>query len=92
MVAAGPRSGYGQEPYYPESVAAQPRNGMEPQYGQQASPPGVLPDETRSGSSVSSSDKEDVQEAREEYEDASASDKEEALENYEEEYKETYDD
>lgn len=40
---------------------------------------------------MSSSDKEDVQEAREEYENASASDKEEAREEYVEEYEETYD-
>lgn len=55
-----------------------------------------LPDETRSGSSVSGSDKEDVEEAREEYrealEEGDHSDIEEAREEYEEEYEETYDD
>ena len=41
--------------------------------------------------SVSSSDKEDLAEAREEYENASdASDREEAREEYEEQYEETY--
>lgn len=50
------------------------------------------------GDSVSSSDREDVQEAREEYEealadsDASASDVEEAREEYEETYEEVYED
>lgn len=55
-----------------------------------------LPDETADGSSVSSSDKEDVEEAREDYEDALKSgDKEEveeAREEYQEEYEETYGD
>jgi hypothetical protein len=46
---------------------------------------------------VSSSDKEDVEEAREEYQEAvkdgdSASDVEEAREEYEEQYEETYED
>jgi hypothetical protein len=57
---------------------------------------GDLPDETRSGSSVSGSDKEDVEEAREEYQEelkeGSQSDIEEAREEYEEQYEETYDD
>ncbi|ERF75764.1 hypothetical protein EPUS_01594 [Endocarpon pusillum Z07020] len=55
-----------------------------------------LPDETRSGSSVSGSDKEDVEEAREEYrealEEGDDSDIEEAREEYEEEFEETYND
>lgn len=91
VVAAAPPSGYGQESYYSESTVSRPGYGTGAPYGSEAGPPGVLPDETRSGSSVSSSDKEDVQEAREEYENASASDKEEAREDYEEEYRETYD-
>ncbi|KAL6866743.1 hypothetical protein J3F83DRAFT_715566 [Trichoderma novae-zelandiae] len=67
-------------------------------------PPAVLPARDEDGSSVSSSDRESVQEAREEYEealadaqdsDASSSDYEElaeAREEYEEEYEETYED
>jgi hypothetical protein len=64
----------------------------------QSAPPmqGDLPDETHSGSSVSGSDKEDVEEAREDYQEAvkegSQSDIEEAREEYEEQYEETYDD
>jgi hypothetical protein len=56
---------------------------------------GELPDETRSGSSVSGSDKEDVEEARDDYQEAMRegdhSDIEEAREDYEEELEETYD-
>ncbi|EGR46892.1 uncharacterized protein TRIREDRAFT_122943 [Trichoderma reesei QM6a] len=67
-------------------------------------PPAVLPTTDADGNSVSSSDRESVQEAREEYEealadvqdsDASSSDYEEleeAREEYEEEYEETYED
>lgn len=62
---------------------------VQPGYGHS---PAALPDETASGHSVSSSDKESVQEAREEYENADASDKEEALEEYKEEYEEAYGD
>jgi hypothetical protein len=64
--------------------------------GESGAPPmgGELPDETRSGDSVSSSDKEDVEEAREDYQEAlkegSQSDIEEAQEEYQEEYEETY--
>jgi hypothetical protein len=58
-------------------------------------PTGSLQDEIRSGSSVSSSDKEDVEEARKEYEEAlkegDHSDIEEAREKYEEEVEEVYD-
>jgi hypothetical protein len=58
-------------------------------------PTGNLPDEIRSGSSVSSSDKEDVEEARKEYEEAlkegDHSDIEEAREEHEEEVEEAYD-
>ncbi|MCJ1265718.1 hypothetical protein MMC22_005598 [Lobaria immixta] len=88
-LVAAPQAGYGQQPEY---YAQQPGYNPQPGYAAEPGPPGILPDETRSGSSVSSSDKEDVQEAREEYENASASDKEEAREEYEEEYAETYDD
>ncbi|KAL8878300.1 MAG: hypothetical protein Q9192_008482, partial [Flavoplaca navasiana] len=42
--------------------------------------------------SVSSSDKEDLQEAREDYDNASASGEESARDEYEEQYEETYDD
>ena len=56
---------------------------------------GELPDETRSGSSVSNSDKEDVEDAREDYQEAlregDHSDIEEAREEYQEELEETYD-
>lgn len=62
-------------------------------YTNQPAPiPAALPERTASGGSVSSSDRESVQKAREEYENASASDKEEAREEYEEEYEETYGD
>lgn len=87
MVAA-PQASYGQEQQY---YGQNQRYNPQPGYDAEPAPPGILPDETRSGSSVSSSDKEDVQEAREEYENASASDKEEAREEYEEEYAEVYD-
>lgn len=63
------------------------------QYNQLQEP---LPDETHDGSSVSSSDKEDVEEAKEDYEEALKSgdkeDIEEAREEYQEEYEETYED
>ena len=67
-------------------------------------PPPVLPPTDADGDSVSSSDREDVQEARAEYEealadandsDASSSDQEaleEAREEYEEAYEEVYED
>lgn len=59
-------------------------------------PPPVLPPTDEDGDSVSSSDREDVQEARADYEDAlaegSQSDIEEAREEYQEEYEETYGD
>ncbi|EEU45249.1 uncharacterized protein NECHADRAFT_93840 [Fusarium vanettenii 77-13-4] len=70
----------------------------------QDGPPAVLPPTDADGDSVSSSDREDVQEAREEYEealadaadsDASSSDQEaleEAREEYEEAYEEVYED
>lgn len=70
----------------------------------QDGPPAVLPPTDADGDSVSSSDREDVQEAREEYEealaaandsDASSSDQEEleeAREAYEEAYEEVYED
>ena len=75
-------------------------------YAQQNSdmPPPVLPPTDADGDSVSSSDREDVQEARAEYEealadandsDASSSDQEaleEAREEYEEAYEEVYED
>lgn len=61
-----------------------------------SAPPGVLPATDADGDSVSSSDREDVQEARADYEDAvangSQSDIEEAREEYQEEYEETYED
>lgn len=54
----------------------------------------MLPADDADGDSVSSSDREDVQDARNDYEDALAegdkSDIEEAREEYEEEYEETY--
>ncbi len=75
---------YGPEQQYYQGSAR-------PVFRQETGLPAVLPDETASGHSVSSSDKEDVQEARVEYENASASDKEEALEEYQEKYEETYD-
>lgn len=64
---------------YSNGSAVQPGNGHSP---------AALSDETASGHSVSSSDKESVQEAREKYENADASDKVEALEKYKEKYEE----
>lgn len=72
---------YQQQPAY----GGQPGYGGQPQYYQEGPPPPA-----GDHSSVSSSDKEDLAEAREEYENASASDKEEAREEYEEQYEETY--
>jgi hypothetical protein len=72
--------------------------GQQQYAGDPSAPPltGELPDETRDGDSVSSGDKEDVEEAREEYQEelreGSQSDIEEAREEYEEQYEETYDD
>lgn len=67
----------------------------QPQYYQDpALSSAPLPDETASGSSVSSSDRESVEEAREDYQHELASgdrsDIEEAREEYEEEVEETY--
>lgn len=62
-------------------------SAVQPWYGHSRS---ALPDETASGHSVSSSDKEFVQQTREKNENADASDKEEALEEYKEGYKEAY--
>ncbi|KAL8974849.1 MAG: hypothetical protein Q9197_000928 [Variospora fuerteventurae] len=69
--------------------------GMQPAYYQEPAPTGPPPlEQPPPGSahgSVSSSDKEDLAEAREDYENASdASDREEAREEYEEQYEETY--
>lgn len=90
--ASAPDPSYGaygassQEPYGYSAPApvAQPSG-----YGGSAYEPGLyddapLPDETRSGSSVSSSDRESLEEKREELR--------EMQEEYEEEYAETYDD
>lgn len=85
-------SGYGQQQPYPGGGGG--GGGGDP-----SAPPltGDLPDETRSGSSVSGSEKEDVEEAREDYQEelrkgGSQSDIEEAREEYQEEYEETYED
>ena len=67
-----------------------PTYAQETQYYQETAPPPVAPGSDHG--SVSSSDKEDLEEAREDYENASASDKEEAREDYEEQYEETYED
>lgn len=86
--------------------AAQPQYGgyQDPYNDPYNQPPAVLPPTDADGSSVSSSDREEVQEAREEYEealaaaadsDASSSDHErleEAREEYEEAYEEVYED
>lgn len=82
---------------------APPEDSYADPYAQDG-PPGVLPTHDADGDSVSSSDREAVQEAREEYEeamakaadsDASSSDieaAEEAREEYEEIYEEVYED
>lgn len=77
----GQGQNHSQGDQYPNGSAVQPGYGHSP---------AALPDEIASGNSVSSSEKESVQEAREEYENADASDKEEALEEYKEEYEEAY--
>ncbi|KAL8870017.1 MAG: hypothetical protein Q9174_003836 [Haloplaca sp. 1 TL-2023] len=79
--------GYSQQPGY---VQQQP--GYAPQQPYQEPPPPELEPPPADHSSVSSSDKEDLEEAREDYENASdASDREEAKEEYEEAYDEAYD-
>ncbi|KAL8908265.1 MAG: hypothetical protein Q9171_005519 [Xanthocarpia ochracea] len=69
--------------------------GQQPGYYQEPAPPGPPPLEPPppgDQDSVSSSDQEDLAEARDEYENASnASDREEAREEYEEAYEEAYD-
>lgn len=89
---------YQQQPAYQQ----EPAYHTDSYYG--GGPPAVLPPTDADGHSVSSSDRESVQEARENYEealakandsDASSSDYEElaeAREEYEEEYEETYED
>ncbi|WQF78245.1 Putative WW domain-containing protein [Colletotrichum destructivum] len=85
--------------------AAQPQyGGYQDPYADSSAPPAVLPPTDADGESVSSSDREDVQDARAEYEealadaadsDASSSDHErleEAREEYEETYEEVYGD
>ncbi|KAK6226750.1 WW domain-containing protein [Colletotrichum tabaci] len=85
--------------------AAQPQyGGYQDPYADSSAPPTVLPPTDADGESVSSSDREDVQDARAEYEealaaaadsDASSSDHErleEAREEYEETYEEVYGD
>lgn len=52
----------------------------------------MIPPPAGEGGSISSSDKEDIEEARQEYEEASSeSDREEAREDYNEEVEEAYD-
>ncbi|KAI4217888.1 MAG: hypothetical protein LQ349_008969 [Xanthoria aureola] len=75
---------YGQQPGY----AQQPQPG----YYQETGPPPLEAPPPGDHSSVSSSDREDLAEARKDYENASdASDREEAREDYEEAYEEAYD-
>ncbi|PWI68227.1 hypothetical protein PCL_01996 [Purpureocillium lilacinum] len=88
-------------PYQPAPYQPQPEYYPEASYAA-AVPPPVLPPTDADGSSVSSSDREEVQEARERYEealadaadsDASSSEEEEleeAREEYYEEYEDTY--
>lgn len=93
--------------HHTSSYATAPSAGYGgPSYGAPpgTAPPGVLPPTDADGNSISSSDREDVQEARADYEealadandsDASSSDHErleEAREEYEEEVEEAYDD
>ncbi|PTB76789.1 hypothetical protein M440DRAFT_1354944 [Trichoderma longibrachiatum ATCC 18648] len=99
--------GYEERPHYVQQpVIVNEYNNDYNEYNENYSsgPPAVLPPTDEDGNSVSSSDRESVQEAREEYEealadaqdsDASSSDYEElaeAREEYEEEYEETYED
>ena len=92
---------YGQYPPQQDPYASQypPQqdpyaNQYQPQPDPYDQPPAVLPVNDADGSSVSSSDREDVQDARNDYEDALAdgdkSDIEEAREEYEEQYEEVY--
>lgn len=93
--AAQPSSGYGQSGYGQQPMQ-QPYGDTSDPYSQQPPAAGALPDETHDGDSVSNSDKEDVEDAQEDYQEAlrdgDASDIEEAREDYHEEYEETYDD
>ena len=70
----------------------QPGYLQETDHYERGAPPPMEPHPGSSRGSVSSSDKEDLEEAREDYENASGSDKEEAREEYEEQYEETYGD
>ncbi|OQO14367.1 hypothetical protein B0A48_01243 [Cryoendolithus antarcticus] len=91
--AQGPSQGYGGDPSYVQGGYGAPPSGA---------PPEVLPATDADGESVSSSDREEVQDARADYEEAvaeasegSSSDAEEvaeAREDYEEAYEETYED
>ncbi|KAL8768740.1 MAG: hypothetical protein Q9209_005158 [Squamulea sp. 1 TL-2023] len=75
-----------------DSYQQQPSYGQQPVYYQEPAPPPLEPPPPDDHSSVSSSDKEDLAEAREDYENAShASDRQEAREEYEEAYEEAYD-
>ncbi len=77
---------YGQDPY------GQPGYGQQQQYPQDPYAQGELPHETASGGSVSSSDREEVEEAREEYNDAVRSGDREEIEEAREEYNEAAED
>jgi len=87
--------------YPPQDPYASSASGYPAQQNPYGSgPPGVLPATDADGNSVSSSDREEVQEARDKYEEelaeaSSSSDAEsvrEAREEYEEAYEETYED
>ncbi|KAL8940794.1 MAG: hypothetical protein Q9216_002620 [Gyalolechia sp. 2 TL-2023] len=81
--------------HHGQSYQQQPSYAQQTTYYQEPAPPGPPPLEPPppgDNESVSSSDKEDLAEAREDYENASdASDREEAREDYEEAYEEAYD-
>ncbi|KAL9027709.1 MAG: hypothetical protein Q9196_003804 [Gyalolechia fulgens] len=83
------------EEHNPQPYQQQPTYVQQTTYYQEPAPPGSQPLEAPppgDHGSVSSSDKEDLAEAREDYENASdASDREEAREEYNEAYEEAYD-
>ncbi|KAL8753777.1 MAG: hypothetical protein Q9199_004799 [Rusavskia elegans] len=82
--------GYSQQPSYVQQPGYAQQ--QQPGYYQEPGPPPLEAPPPGDHSSVSSSDKEDLAEAREDYENASdASDREEAREEYEEAYEEAYD-
>ncbi|KAK5126806.1 hypothetical protein LTR85_009740 [Meristemomyces frigidus] len=97
---SAPQQNYGQPQPYGEPTGQPQYAGDQSGPPPEVEPPAVLPAADADGDSVSSSDREDVQEARDNYEDElaeaspgssdDAEDVQEAREEYEEAYEETY--